>query len=159
SLAYGVCRLGSQEYLPSDEAERILQQVLRSGSDWDYVDADHDALLASHDLLANTLSAQFSQAVTAFEAENKTTLQIKVERVQNIFERRIAQDEQRLRTLHAAQRNPRVIRLTEGRLSAARENKENRLRELDEKAATDYSTQDVAAGVFRCVGNGSTVHD
>jgi SNF2 family DNA or RNA helicase len=153
SLAYGICRLGSHELLPPDQAETVLQQVLRAGTDWDYVDANRDVLLQAHDTLAKALENRFSQAVIDFEAENKTTHQIKVQRVQNIFERRIAQDEQRLRTLHAAQRNPRVIRLTEGRLNAARENKENRLRELDEKSATDYSTQDVAAGVFRCLGD------
>lgn len=158
-LAYGVSRIGSQECLPPDQAETVLQQVFRSGTDWDYVDADRDALLETHQTVAKTLENQFSQAVTDFEAENATTHQIKVQRVRNIFERRIAQDEQRLRTLRTAQRNPRVIRLTEGRLNAARENKENRLRELDEKSATDFSTQDVAAGVFRCLGNGSTPND
>ena len=94
----------------------------------------------------------FSEKVTDFEAENETFLQIKVQRVRGFFDRRIGQDEQRLRTLRDANRAPRVIRLTEGRLKTAIENKKKRLNELKIKAKLDMEQAEVGAGIFRVTG-------
>jgi len=78
--------------------------------------------------------------------------QIKVQRVQSFYERRIAQDEQRIKTLREKGRDPRVIRAAEGRLEAAKKNREQRLAELKKKAQIDMERGPVAAGVFRVIG-------
>ncbi len=148
TLAHAVCSLEGAILEPS-EAEALIQQLLRLGSDWNYVDVDISTLVAAHDTLEEHLASRFSIAVEEFEAENTTAQQIKTQRVCNVFDRRIAQDEQRLQTLREARRDPRIIRLTEGRLNAARENKNARLQDLKRKATTDFSQIDVAAGVFR----------
>jgi len=116
------------------------------------VDCDIDALLKCHDSLDNDLAKRFSSAVEDFQAENETAYQIKVQRVRGLFDRRIAQDEQRLRTLREAARSPRMIVLTEKLLQADIRNKELRLTELKEKAAFDIEQTQVAAGVFRVTG-------
>ncbi len=72
--------------------------------------------------------------------------------MQSFFDRRVAQDEQRIRTLREAGRDPRVIRATEGRLQTAVRNREQRLAELDAKSRTDMEQSQVAAGVFRVTG-------
>ena len=70
-----------------------------------------------HMRISSRLAIRFSSAVTEFEAENNTIYQIKKsQRVQGFFDRRIAQDKQRIRTLREAGRDPRVIRAAEGRL-------------------------------------------
>lgn len=152
-LAYGIQSLEEGRSYPADESEAVFQRLLRQGRDWDYVDCDRDALLRAHKMLENDLGRRFSSAVEDFDAENETAYQIKVQRVTSIFERRIAQDEQRLQTLREASRDPRVIRLTEGRLQAAVRNKEQRLSELKEKAKIDMEQAQVAAGVFRVTGS------
>ena len=155
TLAYGIRSLSNGKNYSPDESEAILQCLLRRSGDWDYVDCDRQALLHAHKVLEEDLGKRFSEKVTDFEAENETVLQIKKQRVQGFFDRRIGQDEQRLRTLREAGRAPRVIRLTEGRLKTAIENKEKRLNELKMKAKIDMEQMEqaeVGAGIFRVTG-------
>jgi len=79
---------------PADESEAIVQHLLRLGTDWHYVDCDKDALLRAYKLLDDDMAKRFSSAVEDFEAENETTYQSS-QRVTGIFDRRVAQDEQR----------------------------------------------------------------
>jgi hypothetical protein len=148
-LAYGIRSLMDGVNYPAEESEAFIQYLLRDGSDWDYVDCDREALYHAHDILEEALAERFSSAVEEFQAENDTIYQIKTQRVQAIFDRRIAHHEQRVETLKQAGRDPRVIRATEGQLKAAIENKEQRLRELSEKYKGDMEQSPVAAGVFR----------
>lgn len=152
-LAYGVRPLGSFEDYPQEESEAILQYVLRKGRDWDYVDCDREALIKTHNFLEEMLAKQFSVALEEFQAENDTVFQIKTQRVKAIFDRRIVQHEQRLKNLKEAQRDPRIIRATEGQLRTAKENKEKRLKELNEKYKVDMERSFVGAGVFRVNGS------
>ncbi|OHE16499.1 MAG: hypothetical protein A2X96_06565 [Syntrophobacterales bacterium GWC2_56_13] len=152
TLAYGIRSLSNGKNYSPDESEAILQCLLRRSREWDYVDCDRQALLHAHKVLEEDLGKRFSEKVTDFEAENETILQIKVQRVKGFFDRRIGQDEQRLRTLREASRDPRVIRLTEGRLKTAIENKEKRLNELNMKAQIDMEQAEVGAGIFRVAG-------
>jgi SNF2 family DNA or RNA helicase len=148
-LAYGIGNLKDGSNYPEDKSERIVQHLLRQGKDWDYVDCDKDALLLTHSALEADLAMRFSVAVEDFEAENETAYQIKVQRVSSIFDRRIEQDKQRLRTLRESGRNLRMIRPAEGLLQGDIRNKEQRLRKIEEKAKIDMEQAQVAAGVFR----------
>ncbi len=152
-LAYGICSLSNGNIYSADESEMIIQHLLRRAEDWNYVDADRENLIRAHDVLEEKMGSRFADAVSDFEAENSTAYQIKVQRVKGFYDRRIAQDEQRLRTLREAGRDPRMFRLAEGRLNKARDNREKRIRELKEKARTDPTQAQVAAGIFRVTGH------
>jgi len=147
-LAYGIYSLLDGTIFPADESEKIFQHVLRKGRDWDYVECNRDALGVAHEALEKELGGRFSLAVEDFEADNTTMLQIKIQRVKTHFDRRIAQDEQRLRTLREAGRSAGVIHATEGRLQKAMENRKQRLFELNKKAQIDMEQVPVAAGIF-----------
>jgi len=149
TLAYGIEPIGDKGWPTADECETVIQNILRNSRDWDYVDCNRQSLAVAHGRLENDLQKRFSSALEEFEAENQTNYQMKVQRVTSIFDRRIAQDQQRLRTLRDAGRDPRVIRATEGRLQAGIRNKEQRLRELEQRAKVDMENAEVAAGVFR----------
>ncbi|MBE0557404.1 MAG: hypothetical protein IH628_09245, partial [Proteobacteria bacterium] len=95
TLAYGIRSLSNDRTYSADESENIIQHLLRQSRDWDRADCDKAALLVAHKALENALAERFSAAVTDFDVENETAYQIKVQRVQGIFDRRIAQDEQR----------------------------------------------------------------
>jgi superfamily II DNA or RNA helicase len=151
-LAYGLGALSDGRSYAADAAEDVIQHLLRNGRDWDYAQCDKEALLHVHRNLVNGLAEQFSSGIVDFEAENTTAYQIKVHRVESFFDRRIAQDEQRIRTLREAGRDPRVIRASEGRLQTAIMNKAQRLAELKEKARVDMEQTQVAAGIFRVTG-------
>ncbi|MFC2165385.1 helicase-related protein [Acidobacteriota bacterium] len=148
-LSYGVRPLIENASFDSDKSEAVVQNLLRYGKDWDYVDCDKISLHSTHEALENDLAMRFSSALEDYEAENTTNKQIKIQRVRGFYDRRIAQDEQRIRTLREADRDPRVIRAAEGRLKTALTNKEHKLQELEEKARTDMEGAEVAAGVFR----------
>jgi hypothetical protein len=149
NLAYGIRSIDNGVAYVGEEAEGIFQHLLREGMDWDYIDCDRAKAIKSHDRLEDAMADLFSNNVEDFDAENATKHQIKVQRVTAIFDRRIAQDEQRLNTLRQAHRDPRVIRATEGRMQKAVENKELRIQELNHKAKTEMETAEVAAGIFR----------
>ncbi len=153
SLAYGIRAVNNDTIYVGDEAEEAFQHLLREGMDWDYINCDRTKAADAHDNLEEAMADLFSNKVKDFEAENATKHQIKVQRVTAIFDRRIAQDEQRLNTLRQAHRDPRVIRATEGRLKKALENKALRIQELNQKAKIEMETAEVAAGVFRVLRN------
>jgi SNF2 family DNA or RNA helicase len=151
-LAYGVRSLSTGESYSADYSEDIVQHLLHHGKDWDYVNCDMEALMEAYKSLEHDLEKRFSDAYSDFAAENTTAYQIKVQRVQSFYERRIAQDEQRIKTLREKGRDPRVIRAAEGRLEAAKRNREQRLAELKQKEQPDMERGPVAAGVFRVIG-------
>lgn len=150
NLAYGIRALKDGKSYTIDESENIVQHLLRQGCDWDYVDCDIDALLSAHKSVEADLFVYFDLAVKDFEVENDTSYQIKVQRVQGFFDRRIAQDEQRIQTLRETGNN-KMIPAAEGRLRTARKNKEQRLNELKEKVQLDMEQAQVAVGVFRVI--------
>jgi len=149
NLAYGVIPLGGGEAMSQDDAERAFRIVQREGRDWDYVDCDLQAVVAAHETLKRVLVTRFSHALDEFRADNDTAHQIRRQRVVSFFDRRIAEDEQRLQTLLQSGRSERVIRMTRGRLRTAEENKSSRLSILDASAELDAEQTPVAAGVFR----------
>ena len=154
-LAYGIGSLGDGNITEDNEAESIVQNLLRNGKDWNYEDCDKNALIQTHRNLENDLRKRFENAVLDFEAENENSYLIKTQRVNNLFDRRIAQDRQRLRTLRERNRGSGVIRAAEGLLKKGIENKNSRLQALESKAKTDIDRAQVGAGVFR-VRNGTS---
>ena len=148
ALSYGVISLSDVKIYSVGDSEAIIQQLLRIGEDWNYPDCDINQVLSSHKDLENELAERYSKALDDFEAENTTNYQIKEQRVRSIFDRRIFQDEQRLKTLRDAGREERIIRMAEGRLRVGKENKERRLAELNNKKQSDIEQAQVAAGVF-----------
>lgn len=151
-LAYAVVSLPDGLGLGDGEAEDIVQRLLRQGKDWDYSSYDTQVLRRAYRKLDDDLSQRFDAAVTDFDAQNATALQIREQRVHGFFDRRIAQDQQRLRTLQLQSPESRVIRATEGRLRTAEENKQAKLNELRQRAHIDDMEQTpIAAGVFKVV--------
>lgn len=156
-LAYGVVRLDSPEsvFNPID-SEKVVQNLLRYGTSWDYANCDTEQLLKAHDAVQNRLAEDFDASLVDFDAENETAHQIRVQRVRNIFEKRIAQDGQRLQTLRDANRNPSLIKATEGRIERAKETRDERLADLDRKKKIDFSQDTIAAGIVRVIQPPST---
>ena len=153
TLSYGVESLENGRLPNMEEAEVIVQRLLRTGRDWDYVKWDTDQLLAAHSRLEHTMTKSFDEAVTRFEDENKSALQIKVQRVKNFYDRNINQAKRTLKTLQAAGHGEGVIRLTKGRIRRNKEYLAQRLNELNSRAKVDDLGQEpIAAGIFRIAG-------
>jgi hypothetical protein len=151
NLAYGIRSLNPEgKNYSIDESENIIQHLLHSGLDWKYVHCDVARLVSAHKTLENDLATNFDLAVKDFEVDNNTAYQIKVQRVKSFFDRRIAQDQQRIETLRLAGKH-RMIPAAEGRLKVAQNNKDRRLNELKEKVQLDMEQVQVAAGVFRVI--------
>ena len=148
-LAYAVVSLSDRLRLEEGEAEDVVQCLLRRGKDWDYPTRDPEALKEAYRMLESDLSQRFDTAVTDFNAENATALQIRQQRVRGFFDRRIAQDEKRLRTLQLQSPESRVIKATEGRLKTAKENRKVKLDELSQRANIDMEQTPIAAGIFK----------
>jgi len=152
TLAYGVQSLLDERRYTIEESEIIIQYLLRHGEDWNYVNCDMKELLVAHKALEADMAVNFFSALEDFKVTNDTSYQIKVQRVQGFFERRIAQHEQRIRTLRETGKN-QMIPAAEGLLKTAKNNRDQRLNELKEKVKLDMEQAQVAAGVFRVTGS------
>jgi hypothetical protein len=148
-LGYAARSLDAAGGLEAALAEGLLQQTVRQARTWDYPDCSLERVAEVGSEVERAMEVAFAEAVTRFGNENVTAHQIRTERVKAVFDRRIGQDEQRLRTLREAGRSERIIRLTEARLRTAREAREARLADLDRRATGDFERETVAAGVVR----------
>jgi gas vesicle protein len=89
--------------------------------------------------------------VKAYEAENGTAVQIRVQRAANHWDRLIRQSEKAIETMTAAGREESQIRRREARLNNERENKAQKIRDLTRSAEIDVESEPVAAGIFRVI--------
>ena len=153
TMAFSVVPLGSREPLEAEQAERVMQSVLRQGEDWDYVDCDGEVLEEAHGILKADLNERFDDAVEEFEAENETTVQIRVQRATNHWDRLIDQSQRAIQTMIAAGREEKFIRARETRLRSEMQNRAEKVQELEQGADVDPEDGEVAAGVFRVVAN------
>jgi superfamily II DNA or RNA helicase len=149
SLTYSVKPIGAGLPLDSDQAELIMQKVLRQASDWDYPDFDNESLLGSYRELEEDMAERFDAELQTFEAENGTAVQIRVQRASNHWDRLILQSEKAIETMKAAGRKESMIRGRETRLKNERESKARKIEELQQGERIDFETEPVAAGVFR----------
>ncbi len=146
-LAYGLISLKNQKVILPDDSESMFQTILHNGQEWSFREYDQDALIRCYDLLEVSMLDFFSDAVMQFEAENTNIFQIKKERVNKIFNRRISQDEQRIRTLENSGGDERILRMARGRLAKANENKKQRLEDIYRKARVFPVRQEIAVGI------------
>jgi len=153
TMAFSVTPLGSNETLEAEESERVMQSVLRQGTDWDYVDCESNAVEEAHEVLKADLHSRFGDAVVEFEAENETTVQIRVQRAANHWNRLIDQSERAIQTMIAAGREEKFIKARETRLKNELQNKAEKVQELEQGADVDPEDGEVAAGVFRVVAS------
>lgn len=149
TMASAVLHLKGDIPFDSDESEAVMQKLLRKGEDWDYAECDRDALLSAHRKLGDELGSRFDKALEIFEAENGTTVQIRIQRAANHWDRLIQQSEKAIQTMIQAGRRESMIRGRETRLKNERENKAQKIHELRAGAEVDCEFEDVAAGVFK----------
>ena len=150
TLSYGVVSMETGKLFILEEAELILQRLLRSGKDWDYVKCDTDQLLTAQSRLEDYLSKSFGDDVERFEDVNLNSLQIQKRRAINFFDRRIDQSKRALKTLQETGRGVGVIRATKGRIKREKERKAQRLAELNSRGKVDDVSQElIGAGIFK----------
>jgi SNF2 family DNA or RNA helicase len=151
SMAAVVTPMEGGELLDADHSERVVQQMLRDGKDWDYVSCDREQLSERYIELGDELGDRFDSALETYEAENATTVQIRVQRAANHWDRLIQQSEKAIQTMKTGGRKESMIRGRETRLKNERDNKEQKLRELERGGKVDIETEEVAAGIFRVI--------
>ena len=151
SLAYGVQRIGDGVAFSGDDSEELIQHLIQTGIDWDYIECETYTVIRILESLENYLATRFAEEVTEFEMENTTTYQIKMQRVKGFFNRRIEQHKQRIQTLTESGRDARMISLAEGLLRSTENSRNQRLTELEERTRTDIEQSEVAAGIFRVI--------
>lgn len=156
TLAYAVAPLQDGDVLGADVAEQLMQEVLREGQNWDYIDCDTRRLVERHEHLDGVLAERFSQAYKTFDAENKTIVQIRMRRAENHWDRLIAQSEKAIQTMKMAGGKESNIRGRETRLRNERQNKTERLQALEAGIEPEPDQSEVAAGVFRILGPETT---
>lgn len=147
SLAFSAVNIDSGDVLDPNDAEALIQDTLKFGREWDYQDLPSQAIIDAHKTLVERLKVEFDGAIGEFMADNQHSSQIRTERASNLFDRRISQIEQRLKTLREKGRSVSVVRLMEVQLKNARENRDRKLSELNEKANVDCEKSEVAAGI------------
>lgn len=149
AMAFAVKPLQGGDTLGADESELVMHKLLRAAGDWDYADCDRNLLLQAYSDLGTELGRRFDAEVQSFEAENGTAVQIRVQRALNHWNRLIGQSEKAIATMRAAGRQESQIRSRETRLNNERDNKAQKVREIERGADVDFESESVAAGIFR----------
>lgn len=152
-LAYGIISIKNNQHTIVENAETIIQNILRYGKDWTYPELEVSNVLNSYKNLEHVLAQRFDEAVTEFQAENENTYMIKAQRVRNFFDRKISQDQKRIESLYQANRREHIINMAKKRLSNNQENKEKRLLDLEQKSTPDFEQKPIAAGICKVISN------
>jgi superfamily II DNA or RNA helicase len=151
-LGYAVAPLVTASSLTVVDAESVVQRLLANGTEWDYRHVDRDQLMAAQAQLEQELKIRFDAGITRFDAENQNAVHIRRERVVSQFDRRLAQDRQRIASLKSSGRSDRMLALAEARLRAGERNRALRLQALERGGKLDVDKVEVAAGVFQVTG-------
>lgn len=149
AMAFAVKPLDGGDALGADESELVMHKLLRTAGDWDYADCDRNLLIQAHNDLGAELGIRFDAEAQSFEAENGTAVQIRVQRAVNHWDRLIGQSEKAIDTMRAAGREESHIRSRETRLNNERDNKAQKVRDIERGANIDFESESVAAGIFR----------
>lgn len=155
-LGYAVAPLVDAANLVDYDAEAVVQRLLADGTEWDYRQVDRDQLIAAHGQLEHELKIRFDTGMSRFDAENQNAVHIRRERVVSQFDRRLAQDKQRIASLKSSARSDRMLAVAEGRLRAGERNRELKLKALERGGRLDVDKVEVAAGVFRVTREASS---
>lgn len=150
-MAFAVIRLGDSSPLEADQSELTVQNLLRNGRDWDYPDFRREGILDDYKKLTSVLQKRFGEALTGFEAENGTAVQIRVQRAVNHWDRLIDQSKKAIETMRLSRREESLIRGRETRLKNERLNKQRKIDELNGGLEVDSESETLAAGIFRVV--------
>jgi len=148
SLAYGVADLDRGLLLSAKDAESLLNEVLQFGQDWDRARPSRGEALTARKAIENAMDLRFSTAVTDFDAENRTSIQIKRQRVEAFYGRLIGQEMQRLESLRAGMRSPNLIRAAQAKVDKHEMDRDEALERLEQNLDVDPSREEIAAGVF-----------
>jgi hypothetical protein len=148
SLAYGVANMDTGALVPAKEAELLFNEVLRSGLDWDRGRPSDQEVITAYRALDQVLDQRFGLAVGDYAAENTTAFHIRRQRVEAFYDRRIAQDRQRLATLQAGNRSPGLIRAMEAKIANEMDRREESLERFERKLELDLDRREIAAGIF-----------
>ena len=153
AMAIAMMPIHGSTVLDAAESEKVMQRLLRHGTDWDYVECDLESLLRSHQSLGVALDKRFDAAVETFEAENATTVQIRVQRAENHWDRLILQSQKAIETMKRSGRKESMIRGRETRLNNERENRAQKVHDLEKGSDIDFESEPVAAGVFKVIAS------
>jgi reverse gyrase len=148
-MEFGVICLDDNSLLGANESEEILQHLLRNGRDWNDVNADPQQLREAHLQLKDILAERFNSAVAQFEAENETSVLIRVRRAANHWDRLIQQSEKAIQTMIEGGRPQPMIRARKTRLENELRNKQERIAELRRSSQVEPEVEEVAAGIFK----------
>ena len=153
TMVYAVKGLGLGDALNADDAEAVMHRLLRQSNDWDYPKFDQDELLNAYAVLGEDLIARFDQEVINFDAENRNTVQVRVQRAKSHWDRLIGQNEKAIETMYAKGQRQGNIKGFETILKNNMRNKNQKIRELSSGAEIDFEHEDIGAGVFQMIGS------
>lgn len=152
NLVYAVQPLDGGEGLDADQAEAVMNRVLRQGTDWDYPDIDDTSLLDAYNAAGDDLVDRFDQEVVDYEAENRNTVHIRVLRARRHWDRLIDRNQKAIETMYEKGQSPNRIRGFETMLENNIRNKDQKIRELSQGAEIDFETEEIGAGMFMVQG-------
>lgn len=148
SLAFGVADMHRGQVLLAKDAEALLNEVLQMGRDWDRARPSPAEIAPARNAIVTALDARFGAAVTDFDAENRTSIQIKRQRVEAFYGRLIGHEQQRLESLRVGMRTPNLIRASQAKIEKHELDRDEALERLERTMEVDPTREEIAAGIF-----------
>lgn len=148
-LAYAIEPMeGQKKSFYNQEAEDIINKILRKSKTYNYVNIDKEHLKSTYKKLENNLFNLFGNKHVSFEKDNVTISEIKKSRVKNHYDKRIASAKQALITMQENKRADNMIKLAKARIASEEQNKKNKLDQLAAKKTSDSERTPVLGGLI-----------
>ena len=148
-LAYAALHLATNEMLPEEEAERLINTAARTGKDWPAARNRIEVVVFGQacDRCEDDLKKAYDHYISGITRENEDRADVLEETARNHFQGQIEKIEQQIED-YRQQGKPRMIPANRGKIEKLKDRLEKRLQEIATGRDIRYFPSDAALGII-----------
>ena len=148
-LAYAALHLPTNEMLPEEKAERLINTAARTGKDWPAARnrIEADVFGQACDRCEDDLNKAYDDYIAGITRENEDRADVLEETAENHFQGQIEKIEQQIKD-YRQQGKPRMIPANQGKIEKLKDRLEKRLEEIAAGRDIRHSASDAALGII-----------
>ena len=148
-LAYAALHLTTNEMLPEEQAEKLINTAARTGKDWPAARhrIERDIFGKACDRCEDNLKKAYDDYIAGIKRENEDRADVLEETAKNHFQGQIEKTEQQIED-YRQQGKPRMIPANQGKIEKLKDRLKKRLQEITAGRKIRHSDSDTALGVI-----------
>ncbi len=148
-LVYGMINISNNKFINTLHTEKLFSEIFFDADEWIYKDYNQINLTELYNILEDNMFLQINDEARDFEKENENITIIKTQRLKTIFERKIFQDNSRLKTLIDNNRGEQIINMTRKRIDKNSLIFNEKCMELERKKHVEPTIEPIALGLVQ----------